>query len=580
MISAFLWFVGAAAAGSLSGTVRDEGGEPIPDVTVVAYDARLAYSAVLSADDGSWTIGGLPAGPYRVRAAPPDASGFVDRFFPDGWDYCVADRFDVTLGGSIDGVDMVLPLGGELSGRLVDVEGAPIVGATVVLEGQTARTALGMRVTTSDDDGRFAAVGLDADPGTTEPWRCFFDPVSQPRQFAGETYVEDDASVFDIGPDTVLDLGDLPLLPGITVSGTVYGPDGPVETGGAVYVYSSSQAVSTAVQTDGTYQTSALPPGNVISWADSPGYATTYYPDADRPGESVEALEEGAVVSGVDLDAPYESTLTLRFSGDGDVGELSVLLYNSTYTVARGSPVGDDGEVTIDGLFPGEFTLYAYGGDGGFVDGFVADEAGEPRVFVVDGRTVEDLVLPLGASLSGVVLDDDGEPVYGAYVSASPTDGDTNRTVVTDHDGLYTLTGLTAGTWVVSAQYLHYCPADAGYVRVWWEASLTEEGSLPLSLAVGEQRAGLDFVLPRDDDHDAMGDAWEAENGLDPTVDDAAGDADGDGYTNLDEYLLGTDPTSPQGVGGCCAGDKGAAGAWIGLGGLALALRRRRTRRG
>jgi hypothetical protein len=34
-----------------------------------------------------------------------------------------------------------------------------------------------------------------------------------------------------------------------------------------------------------------------------------------------------------------------------------------------------------------------------------------------------------------------------------------------------------------------------------------------------------------------MPDDWEQAHGLDPTRDDGAGDRDGDGYTNLEEYL-------------------------------------------
>ncbi len=45
-----------------------------------------------------------------------------------------------------------------------------------------------------------------------------------------------------------------------------------------------------------------------------------------------------------------------------------------------------------------------------------------------------------------------------------------------------------------------------------------------------------------DSDGDGMPDAWETANGLDPLVDDAAGDPDGDGLTNLEEYQNGTDP--------------------------------------
>lgn len=51
-----------------------------------------------------------------------------------------------------------------------------------------------------------------------------------------------------------------------------------------------------------------------------------------------------------------------------------------------------------------------------------------------------------------------------------------------------------------------------------------------------------------DSDNDGMPDRWEAQYHLAPTLYDANDDPDLDGYTNIEEYLVGTDPTVPKNV--------------------------------
>lgn len=81
-----------------------------------------------------------------------------------------------------------------------------------------------------------------------------------------------------------------------------------------------------------------------------------------------------------------------------------------------------------------------------------------------------------------------------------------------------------------------------------------------------------------DADNDRMDDDWEAEHGLDPEVNDANRDPDGDGRSNLEEFWLGSDPTGTTGgrTGGglsCAPGGRGAGdGALALLGLLVLAL--------
>ena len=91
-------------------------------------------------------------------------------------------------------------------------------------------------------------------------------------------------------------------------------------------------------------------------------------------------------------------------------------------------------------------------------------------------------------------------------------------------------------------------------------------GQIPLDEnAVG----GLPVILPGvvylDSDHDGMPDAWEERYGLEPDdPSDGVDDGDIDGYTNVEEYLNGTDPTKgrpivrrflPLSMRSCCVPD-------------------------
>jgi hypothetical protein len=56
---------------------------------------------------------------------------------------------------------------------------------------------------------------------------------------------------------------------------------------------------------------------------------------------------------------------------------------------------------------------------------------------------------------------------------------------------------------------------------------------------------GLGDACDEDDDDDGMPDSWELQYGLNPLdSDDAALDADKDGFTNHDEFVQGSDPTN------------------------------------
>jgi hypothetical protein len=462
-----------------------------------------------------------------------------------------------------------------VSGRIVDLDGVPVSGAEVTVAGQSERSEFSRRGATTDADGRFTVAGLDGDPGVAEPYLLSVEADGFPRQYLGAAYRSDESEPVEVlrGQDT--DVGQVALLDGIALSGVISGPDGPVSDG-VVYAYASSQVVDVDIGADGVWSTTGLPPGDVLFWASADGLATTYYPGGDRPTSTrLPMPDEGAFTEDADLALPAESTVTFSFTGDGRFSELTGLLYNSDQTVGRGASVTREGALSIDALWPGAYTLVVYGDGSGFAEDWIRDEAGQVRVFEVDGPTTFEVALPTGAAIGGVVTDDAGEPVYGAAVQVFPTAGEGSWSAGSDADGGYEVSGMTGGLEVrVKGSYTPYCDDDPAYVTTWWPDARHEEAASTLGLDAAESDPGVDLVLARDFDHDAMADAWESEHGLDTTRDDADEDPDDDGYSNLDEYLLDTDPVAAEPGTGCGCGGGARTAALVPL--LAL-LRRRRT---
>lgn len=108
-------------------------------------------------------------------------------------------------------------------------------------------------------------------------------------------------------------------------------------------------------------------------------------------------------------------------------------------------------------------------------------------------------------------------------------------------------------------------PAAEAYVRVLREAGATRprrdavDARILAEVAAGTATHGRGIIdstdqvggwpeyrsvpAPLDTDHDGMPDAWERRHGLDPADPaDGHGDPDRDGYTNVEEFLNGTDP--------------------------------------
>lgn len=564
-----LW-VQIAMAATISGTVLGPDGEPIVNAFAIAYDQRLNYGYVKTDDRGQFTIDDLPPNVYRLRILPSMLDNYAEVWSPDVLYVCDGKKLDVRDIDVLADQDVNLEAGGIIHGTLVDARGVAVPDAQLI--GRTLGQAgiAQSRTTTSDANGRFHLRGLpfDQEPGFGE-YHVEVQVNGYPRQYLGPTYVIDDGDSWVVEPGVEAEAGDVALFDGVDVRGTVTTADGQPVAEGDVSTYSPSEVHHSAIIAGGYYEARGLPPGQLYAWALVPGWAQTYAPNLDRSGAG-RPVVEGEVVENFNIALLREAPLAVQLVRDDGVplGDVNVLAYNDDTTVGISTTSDASGNAVFSNLDAGNYTIYAYAADADGVDDLIRTESGEPRVFTAGSSSVVPVTIPKGAMVSGTITGASG-PIYGASVIAINVDTQEQRIADTDLSGVYAIHGLLAGSWRLSVDYNPYCPTDLSFVDVYYPDTINPTLGGGKRLAVGEELL-WDVILGPDNDQDNMDDVWEVENGLDPLFADGEDDNDGDGYSNLDEFRLGTDPmdagVDPKKSCGCSGDQSSAAlGAVAGL---------------
>lgn len=148
----------------LSGRVVSlDSGRPLRRATVRAVGPELREGRSATTDgDGRWTLKGLPAGKYVVSVTK---GGYVTLSYGQRRPFDQGQQVDVAAGQAIDKLDVSLPKGGVIVGRIQDEFGEPFAGIRVAtmrsryVNGQRRLVAVGPTDTT-DDVGQYRLHGL------------------------------------------------------------------------------------------------------------------------------------------------------------------------------------------------------------------------------------------------------------------------------------------------------------------------------------------------------------------------------------------------------------------------------------
>lgn len=464
----------AREAGSTSGTSGLAGvvtlltsGEPVEGVQISVFDAGNTETPLTTAatgKDGTWLVGKLPAGDYKVTFR---GAGFVQLWYPQAID--AADAETVTLDADTQQAGLDVALGGTPASIAGTVSGADVSAATLTLKAPLSGTATGTTTTGDSASTSTAAVASEGatvmsvpigDDGTflleDVPSPSVYDLVVEKQGYATSTQrIDVSAGEERTGVEITLRQGD-----GI-ISGVVRSADGPL--GGATVVATSGQtAVTTMSLTDtGEFTLRGLPtPASFSIVASLDGY--------NNQTMSL-SLGEGQKYDGVSLSLASSSgvlrgsVLTAADQQPAPGVLVSVTDGEQTVQTATSSDEDDLGEWKVTGLsLPGDYTV-TFSRD---------DLASQTRSVVLDpqnnitsggqdsGVTADGIKISMGSAtavVSGIVRQEqsegEAEPIGEALVTLSSNSATytvTTASVPARNAGEYRLDAVPPGNYTLS----------------------------------------------------------------------------------------------------------------------------------
>jgi len=121
-------------AGFILGTVTGPDGQPLVGILphIEPWGPGCYCFGQGTDANGQYVLGGLPSGNYRVSAM--SNPGYADEYYLDSHNWIGSTIVPVTAGSETRDIDFTLEPGGTISGRIVDLDGNPVYGVSVLLE--------------------------------------------------------------------------------------------------------------------------------------------------------------------------------------------------------------------------------------------------------------------------------------------------------------------------------------------------------------------------------------------------------------------------------------------------------------
>lgn len=435
----------------LRGRVVDELGVPVAqaDLLVDSQAERGFFGPSgpehsKSADDGSFDLRGVPPGKLELRASAADHRDGESR------------ELEVADLQVLEGLELVLPNGNQLAGRVTFPDGKPAAGAQVTLEEEVTETTQGRqrniyrrpKGTQSDADGRFQFAGLGDGP---------YDLLAQHHTtsdtLAGERVHMHRTETWRARAQGVAPRSEVALVlePPIAVSGRAVDDVGApvksfrVRVGDAGeqeapwrVMGSSGEEIESE---DGSFELRTLGRGQWNLSVEAEGYGASNAQVVTLPGDTgpfTFVLQRGTLLAGLVLTPDGRPAAGAQVQVSRSTGPQRWMNETSEHETDA------EGRFKLEGVAPGAIELVASH------DGFApsATLALEAR----PAEALEDLELSLrvGGTLTGEVYQKDGKPDPGQQVTAQQAMGmGSSGSAQTDSGGRFTIEHLAPGRYQV-----------------------------------------------------------------------------------------------------------------------------------
>jgi hypothetical protein len=480
----------SASDGAITGVVTaDDGGAPLENVSVSAYQRSPYVHRAASTDaSGVYSIS-LPGGTYEVWFSPNDH--YVPEYYDDVPlnDLQNLNSVAVADGAVTSGIDASLAPGAQISGRVtVEATGDLLPGIGVAVDGGPGEAYYAGGYTGAD--GVYTTTpGLPA--GSYDVAFHDYGGTYATEYYDGE-YRSDLATPVAMTTEDRTGI-DASLIPGATIDGVVTG-SGPLEGIRVSAYYADVNRFADRATTDvtGTYRLPGLGPiaYKVRFWDGDGNYLTEWH--QDEP--TWEAADPVPLTSGVtttvnaELSAAGVIRGTVTAAGDGvPLEDIGVTVYDA----ASGSFVTSDstdatGVYRIGSLVAGNYKLrfQDYGGD--YLSEYYDDEPDQESadlITVAAGvTTTVDAALTPGAVVRGTITaQGSGVPLEDITVTLyDAPSGDYVTSVSSDATGVYRIGSRAAGSYK-----LYFYDNDGLYLSEYYNDQPDQDSANPVHLTAG-----------------------------------------------------------------------------------------------